>query len=168
MFASDWELTVVRRRLLSIWTVALVVSVWMPSPQYLLGQGPKAVEKGDYVLPIPPQQSAAWTPPPTKLPKTLVSTAVHLFQLGLGDPRGCEYREIEPDVYGHGHGVSRVAPPVGRKDAESGSRLSSSTGGSCRRLKHKGSALRSAGTARPIPWSPWAVRPICEATYWEP
>ena len=70
------------------------------------------MEKGDYVLPIPPQQSAAWTPPPTKLPKTLVSTAVHLFQLGLGDPRGCEYREIEPDVYGHGWSWSVPCGPA--------------------------------------------------------
>jgi hypothetical protein len=45
-------------------------------------------------LPTPPRQAAPWTPP-AGVPDTLVSTATVLFQQGLADPRGCEYREIE-------------------------------------------------------------------------
>ena len=78
------------------WTVSTV------SPETTLGQQASAPVSEDNARPDPPQQSAAWTPPATTLPKTLVSAAENLFQLGLGDPRGCEYREIVPDVYGHG------------------------------------------------------------------
>jgi hypothetical protein len=46
-------------------------------------------------LPEPPMQHAAWKAPETTLPTNLVSAAETLFQLGMVDPRGCEYREIE-------------------------------------------------------------------------
>ncbi|MGO8744455.1 MAG: hypothetical protein ACLQNE_00565 [Thermoguttaceae bacterium] len=59
------------------------------------GQGPLASLPDDGKLPVPPRQSMAWTPPASGLPKSLVSAATKLFQEGLADPRGCEYREIE-------------------------------------------------------------------------
>lgn len=44
--------------------------------------------------PTPPQQGAPWTPPETSLPKEFVAAARTLFEQGLADPRGCEYRSI--------------------------------------------------------------------------
>ena len=46
-------------------------------------------------IPIPPEQTQTWTPPPTKLAPVAVSAITELFNEGLADPRGCEYREIE-------------------------------------------------------------------------
>ncbi|HEY3801951.1 MAG TPA: hypothetical protein VGL61_05060 [Kofleriaceae bacterium] len=48
--------------------------------------------------PEPPQQHAAWAPPKSKLPPAVVAAAAKLFDQGLADPRGCEYRELELDV----------------------------------------------------------------------
>ena len=59
----------------------------------MAGEPPLATG-ADQDLPTPPQQSAPWTPANTKLPKNFVTAAKHLFQIGLTDPRGCEYREI--------------------------------------------------------------------------
>jgi hypothetical protein len=46
-------------------------------------------------IPVPPQQAAAWQAPDTRLSKKFISATTELFQRGLADPRGCEYREIE-------------------------------------------------------------------------
>ena len=46
-------------------------------------------------LPDPPRQKEPWTPPETKLPRFLVAATATLFDQGLADPRGCEYRSIE-------------------------------------------------------------------------
>ena len=46
-------------------------------------------------IPDPPRQKEPWTPPPTKLPRFLVSATAALFEQGMADPRGCEYREVE-------------------------------------------------------------------------
>jgi hypothetical protein len=59
-------------------------------------------------LPVPPQQSAPWTPPKTRLSSRLVAAARTLFAQGLADPRGCEYRQIETrgcDEQGNEDGV---------------------------------------------------------------
>jgi len=53
---------------------------------------PRMVE-GD-TLPVPPAQNQTWTPPSTKLPTVVVSACQDLFDAGLSDPRGCEYRNI--------------------------------------------------------------------------
>jgi len=45
-------------------------------------------------LPTPPRQTAPWTPPETNLPRSLVEAAQTLFDQGLADPRGCEYRRV--------------------------------------------------------------------------
>jgi len=49
-------------------------------------------------LPTPPQQNEPWTPPETRLPKFLVTASRLLFEQGLADPRGCEYRSIRIQV----------------------------------------------------------------------
>ena len=46
-------------------------------------------------IPDPPGQKEPWTPPQTKLPKFLASATSALFEQGMADPRGCEYREVE-------------------------------------------------------------------------
>lgn len=45
-------------------------------------------------LPAPPQQNEPWTPPETRLPRFMTAAARALFEQGLADPRGCEYRSI--------------------------------------------------------------------------
>jgi hypothetical protein len=46
----------------------------------------------------PPHQQDAWTAPKTSLDAKVVAAAAKLFDSGLADPRGCEYRAIELDV----------------------------------------------------------------------
>src|ERR1051325_11212201 len=46
-------------------------------------------------LPVPPKQHASWSPPKSDLPSKYVSATSHLFDQGMADPRGCDYREIE-------------------------------------------------------------------------
>ncbi len=46
-------------------------------------------------IPDPPRQKEPWTPPRTKLPRFLVTATAALFEQGVADPRGCEYREVE-------------------------------------------------------------------------
>ena len=57
-------------------------------------------------LPDPPRQEQPWTPPATGLPRFLLAATASLFEQGLADPRGCEYREVE--LAGEGQG--RLAP----------------------------------------------------------
>jgi len=59
------------------------------------GTGPKFA---DHELPEPPQQHSQWIAPAAQLSTNLVSSVEVLFQLGLADPRGCEYREYEAVV----------------------------------------------------------------------
>jgi hypothetical protein len=46
-------------------------------------------------LPTPPRQRASWSPPKSDLPTNYVSATRLLFEQGMADPRGCDYREIE-------------------------------------------------------------------------
>ena len=46
-------------------------------------------------IPDPPSQKDPWTPPETKLPRFLVAATAALFEQGMANPRGCEYREVE-------------------------------------------------------------------------
>ncbi len=57
-------------------------------------QAPKFAGK---TIPDPPGQGLPWTPPATKLPRSLIDATDALFDLGAADPRGCEYREVEVD-----------------------------------------------------------------------
>jgi len=54
-----------------------------------------AFNPGGANFPIPPGQSKPWTAPQTTLPPVVVSAITELFNDGMADPRGCEYREIE-------------------------------------------------------------------------
>ena len=56
--------------------------VFVPSPPFSGTQ-----------LPTPPRQASPWTPP-AGLPAPLISAAGTLFDQGLADPRGGEYRQI--------------------------------------------------------------------------
>ena len=86
-------------------------------------------------VPEPPEQGRPWTPPETGLPRFLVKATALLFDQGVPDPRGCEYRTIDfgttevpmfvlPEVPGDARryaidedGVLREAPDVwGRAD----------------------------------------------------
>jgi hypothetical protein len=51
-------------------------------------------------LPLPPQQNIPWNPPAEarQLTANFVSASASLFDLGVADPRGCEYRQIEVTV----------------------------------------------------------------------
>ena len=51
-------------------------------------------------IPDPPQQRLPWTIPKTSLPRFLVRASATLFEQGLADPRGGDYREIEIAVGG--------------------------------------------------------------------
>ena len=46
-------------------------------------------------LPEPPEQGRAWVAPSTMLPRFLVTATAALFEQGVADPRGCEYRAVE-------------------------------------------------------------------------
>ena len=46
------------------------------------------------MIPDPPSQRQPWTAPETKLPKSLVDATGILFDQGVADPRGCEYRQV--------------------------------------------------------------------------
>jgi len=50
-------------------------------------------------FPTPPQQAAPWTTPSVTLSAGLITACKVLFQQGLPDPRGCEYREITWQTY---------------------------------------------------------------------
>jgi len=58
-------------------------------------------------IPVPPEQSQPWSAPQSKLPPDAVSAMSDLFKVGLADPRGCEYREVEV-VVGSCWGFSNV------------------------------------------------------------
>jgi hypothetical protein len=51
-------------------------------------------------IPDPPQHRQPWTIPETSLPRFLVRASATLFEQGLADPRGGDYREIEIAVGG--------------------------------------------------------------------
>lgn len=45
-------------------------------------------------LPVPPEQPRPWSVPRSDLPPEAAAAITKLFDQGLADPRGCEYREI--------------------------------------------------------------------------
>jgi hypothetical protein len=71
-------------------------------------------------------QYEPWEPPNTVLPMDLVAATVSLFEQGLPDPRGCEYREIEAAVRlfeNEGTDVRRTVGWVLPDDTGAGDRL---------------------------------------------
>jgi hypothetical protein len=59
-----------------------------------LPAAPVPAPVADPGLPTPPHQKLPWTPPKSDVPETFVTAAAKLFDLGLADPRGCEYRAV--------------------------------------------------------------------------
>jgi hypothetical protein len=49
-------------------------------------------------LPEPPRQHDPWTAPKTSLRPQVISTVELLFQLGVADPRGCDYCEVSVPI----------------------------------------------------------------------
>jgi hypothetical protein len=72
------------------WLLVLIELACLGADEYR--QVPKFAGKS---IPDPPRQKVPWTPPQTKLPKFLVSATTALFEQGMADPRGCEYRKVE-------------------------------------------------------------------------
>ena len=63
------------------------------------------------VLPVPEAQQTPWTPPASSLPPVFVSATTVLFDQGLADPRGCEYRNVQVqigNVWGGDGGILRT------------------------------------------------------------
>ncbi len=56
---------------------------------------PPPARAGEPTLPLSPSQAEPWVPPATSLPRFLVSASAALFDQGLADPRGCQYRTIQ-------------------------------------------------------------------------
>ncbi len=63
-------------------------------------------------LPTPPRQHSPWSPP-EGLPGPLVSATIALFQEGLADPRGGEYRQISVAVGNAWNGGGEAFPTHG-------------------------------------------------------
>ncbi len=62
-------------------------------------------------IPDPPRQREPWQPPATTLPKFVAGASGVLFDQGLADPRGCDYRAIEigiGDVWSGGGAVAKT------------------------------------------------------------
>ena len=69
---------------------------WFPLLLLLsLACRPAAQPTGVSNFPEPPQQRAVWTTPANAISVEVISATAALFDAGLADPRGCEYREIE-------------------------------------------------------------------------
>ncbi len=55
----------------------------------------QATRVGGATMPDPPRQNEPWRAPATTLPRFLAGASALLFEQGLADPRGCDYRSIE-------------------------------------------------------------------------
>jgi hypothetical protein len=76
-----------------LWLVALFASFVAVAPAAQQSRAdPKFEGK---MIPEPPSQGQPWTAPATKLPRFLVTATESLFEQGVADPRGCEYRTVE-------------------------------------------------------------------------
>jgi hypothetical protein len=64
------------------------------------GSGKPDSESTSRTIPTPPGDGAPWKSPATKLPRSLVEATALLFESGVADPRGCDYREIEVEEQG--------------------------------------------------------------------
>ncbi|MEI8291601.1 MAG: hypothetical protein WCH99_19205 [Verrucomicrobiota bacterium] len=76
-------------------------------------------------MPPPPKQNSTWATPESNLPTNYVTATALLFQQGLADPRGCDYREIEVgtgNIWGGDGGVVKTHGWVlpGRKEIRFG------------------------------------------------
>jgi hypothetical protein len=75
-----------------------LASLVLPVTGRLHGQVRKSLPAPRFegaTIPDPPRQRQPWTPPETSLPRFLVRASTTLFEQGLADPRGGDYRTIE-------------------------------------------------------------------------
>ena len=84
-----------RLRSVSAWLLACLVVAAPAAGQ--LRRAPQFVGKA---VPEPPMQGKPWAAPATTLPKFLVRATRLLFEQGVYDPRGCDYRAVEVGVIG--------------------------------------------------------------------
>ncbi len=98
-------------------------------------------------IPDPPGHDQPWTPPETRLPKFLVTATATLFDQGLADPRGCEYRAIEVGRR------QRLGRQLDRPDARLGPAASGRRATLRRRLERHGLPGRLRGR-RGRTWRP--------------
>ncbi len=82
-----------RKRLVRLLPLALGASI--AGLLSAAGQDPPAPRFAGTMIPNPPSQGQPWTAPPTKLPRFLITATSILFEHGVADPRGCEYRQVE-------------------------------------------------------------------------
>ena len=95
--SSIWQQV---RRICLIALPAPLVLVWLGGqlfmpPEASAQRWREAPKFEGTMIPEPPSQGQPWTAPATKLPKFLVSATEILFEQGVADPRGCEYRQVE-------------------------------------------------------------------------
>lgn len=65
----------------------------------------------------PPQQTQPWRPPKTNLRKAVTQMAEGLFDLGLADPRACEFRSVFLHMHRHVQlETGWLFPPSGPND----------------------------------------------------
>jgi hypothetical protein len=83
------------RRLLLISASLLACLAIGPDAPDAAAQYRRAPRFEGKAVPEPPMQGKPWTAPATKLPKFLVTATRLLFEQGVYDPRGCEYRMLE-------------------------------------------------------------------------
>ncbi len=95
---------------------ALLLS-WLAVAPDAAGQFRQAPRFEGKVVPEPPMQGKSWTSPATKLPKFLATATRLLFEQGVYDPRGCEYRALE---VGDGGLVKTHAFLLPARDGEAG------------------------------------------------
>jgi hypothetical protein len=69
------------------------------------------------MIPDPPRQKEPWPPSQTKLPRFLVSAMAALFEQGMADPRGCEYREVD---VGERHSIKTRGFVLPQREGEAG------------------------------------------------
>lgn len=78
--------------------LALLTGAVLPGAGAAPGEARATKFTGDR-LPVPPRQRGRWTPPRTELPPAFVAATTALFNLGLADPRGCAYREVDVAIH---------------------------------------------------------------------
>jgi hypothetical protein len=82
----------------SAWFGALLLGAVCSLAAADVGYHPGIPAIATHALPAPPMQKAPWTPPEGGPGKQFASAVAALFDAGLPDPRGCEYREITVPV----------------------------------------------------------------------
>ena len=91
--------------------VAAIVAIAFALNDGRVANGESANSDAD-LMPDPPAQKRAFAAPTnTKLSQSFVTATAALFELGLADPRDCEYREVEiavGDIWSGDGGVIKV------------------------------------------------------------